>query len=93
MNSKQLANVLLKILGLSMCLYSIPGVFSETLLAFAPWRYSGVSSPTFNDTYLQQAITNALSFGIREVIEIGVGIFVILRSRKISEFLFKNEDE
>jgi hypothetical protein len=93
MKSKQLANVLLKILGLSMCLYAIPGVFSEITIAFTPLWFSNEGSSNLHDTFIRQALVNAVSFAAREVIEIGIGIFVIVKSRKISEFLFKNEAE
>jgi len=48
---------------------------------------------TLQDRLVHQAIASALSMTARGVIEIGIGILVIVESRKISDFLFKNEDE
>ena len=93
MKSKRLANVLIKILGLSMCLYAIPGFFSEILISAAPLWYTTVASSNFHDTLIHQTIANAVSFVVREVVELGIGIFIIVKSRKIAGFLFKSEDE
>jgi len=67
MRSKQLANVLIKILGLSLVVHGIPGVIGV-------W-YSSL----FN--------------GLQLVLLPALGIFLIVKSRVIAEFLFKNEDE
>ena len=67
MRSKQLANVLIKILGLSVLVHSIPGVLGV-------WYGS-----LFNS--LQQVIMPVL------------GIWLIVKSRDIAEFLFKNEED
>ena len=93
MNSKQLANVLIKILGLSMCLYAIPGFFSEILIFSSIfWSTTGAST-NFHDIMIHQAMTSAVSFAVREVVEIGIGLFLIVKSRMIAEFLFKREAE
>ena len=93
MNSKQLANVLIKILGLSMFLYAIPGFFSEILIFSSPfWSTTGASSNAY-DTMVHQVMRSAVSFAVREVVEIGIGLFIIVKSRKIAEFLFKREAE
>jgi hypothetical protein len=82
MKRRHLADVLLKILGLSMCLYNIP-IFFNLFLALAPaWHTAGSPSSTSHQT-----------INIREFIEIGIGIVVIVMSRKIAEFWFKNDDE
>jgi hypothetical protein len=92
MKSKQLANVLIKCLGLSMCLYAIPSVFS-LLIPIAPFWFTIAGPSTFHDTMLHQMIANAVSQAARIVVEIGLGLFIIVKSRKIAEFWFKNEDE
>ena len=67
MKSKQLANVLIKILGLSILVHDIPGVF----------------------TVLYSNLPNFLLLAV----SVALGIFLIVKSRAIAEFLFKNEDE
>jgi len=76
-----------------MCLYAIPGFFSEILISTAPLWYTTGASSNFHDTMIHQVMTNAVSFAAREVVEIGIGIFIIVKSRKIAEFLFKSEVE
>jgi hypothetical protein len=94
MKRKDLAEVLLKVLGVSMCLYAVPGIFSEILLALIPlWNSATPSSPAHDEAIIRSVTLNVISFGVREVVELGIGILVIVKSRKISEFLFKNEAE
>jgi hypothetical protein len=93
MKSKQLANVLIKVLGLSMCLYQIPSFFSDILMVLTPLWVSPSGSSDPHSIYIYQAIANAFSFAVHGILEFGLGIFVIIRSRMISEFLFKNEEE
>jgi hypothetical protein len=93
MKSKQLANVLLKILGLSMCLHTIPSFFSMISVAITPLWLSTAGSSAIQDRFIHQAIAGALSIAASGVIEIVIGILVIVKSRKIVEFWFKNEDE
>jgi hypothetical protein len=38
MKSKQLANVLIKIIGLYVCICAIPGIVSGIIIAFAPLK-------------------------------------------------------
>jgi hypothetical protein len=84
MKSKQLANVLIKIIGLYVCLCAIPslvvGICAVT---------SAVLAAPKSDNLLSYALPE----GIGAVIQVVVGIFLICKSRKISEFWFKNEDE
>ena len=65
MKSKQLANVLIKILGLSMLVHDIPGFLTVAYMSLA--------------NFLVLAVSAAL------------GVFLIVKSRDIAEFLFKNE--
>ena len=65
--------------------------FYEVLLVITTLWVPAVPSTTAHDTYGHQMFMNALSFGAREVVEIGVGIFVIVKSRKIAGFLIKDE--
>ncbi len=83
MKSKQLANVLIKILGLYVCLCAIPGFVSGFLLIFLPAMHM-----TWNDR-----LFGTLSYALGDVVRAVVGIIIITNSRKIAEFWFKaNED-
>jgi len=83
MKSKQLANVLIKILGLYICLCAIPGFVSGILLIF-----SSTLGVTWNEKFFSMG-----SYAIGDVVQAIVGIIIITKSRKIAEFWFKNEDE
>jgi hypothetical protein len=92
MKPKDLANVLLKILGLSMCLNAIPSFLTQPLMFLEPLLSLGSMSPATHDRFFHQTIANAISFAVSEAVKIGIGIYVVVKSRKISEFLFKNEE-
>jgi hypothetical protein len=91
MKRKDLADVLLKILGLSMCLNAIPGIFYQ-LVGLAPLWYLTPEPAATRDRLVHQIIVNVVSFTASDVVTIGFAIFIVVKSRKISEFLFKNED-
>jgi hypothetical protein len=82
MKSKQLANVLIKMLGLSLFIYAIPN-FAEGFFVMI----SGKPSADFV-TFLGISITALVA-----IVQIIVGIVIIAKSQKIADFLFKNEDE
>jgi hypothetical protein len=82
MKSKQLANVLIKIIGLYVCLCAIPGLATGVLAAFA-FHMGGTSD----------RLSSAFSYSIGDTVQAVVGIFLIIKSRKLAEFWFKNEDE
>jgi len=92
MKSKQLANVLIKILGLYFCLCAIPSVISGIVALFPSFvTPTGASQPIvgkINDI-LFRVLSLAIGYGVLAM----AGIFLIIKSRKISEFWFKNEDE
>jgi hypothetical protein len=81
MKSKQLANVLIKILGLSVCVHALPGLLSGIFSVFfsGPFQGGGV-------------FTRILLFVMGTGVEAVVGIFLIINSRKVAEFLFKGEE-
>jgi len=76
MKSKQLANVLIKILGLSLCTQSVMHGVSGILNILANSRM-----PFVWINFVSGAILAA------------IGISLIVKSRDVSGFLFKNEDE
>jgi hypothetical protein len=84
MKSKNLANVLIKIIGLYVCLCTIPGVISGLItLALHALAPDKLSEPMFR----------ILTYPIGDVVEAGVGVFLITKSRKLAEFWFKGDDE
>jgi multisubunit Na+/H+ antiporter MnhC subunit len=78
MNSKQLANVLIKILGLSLIAHGIPSLINGILFT------SDIRHSSFSAIWM---------IAILDLIPFAVGIFLIVRSRWITEILFKNEAE
>jgi hypothetical protein len=83
MKSKQLANVLIKIIGLYVCLCAIPGLVTG-ILALCLW-ISGM--PKLGEK------TYYFSFAIGDTVEALVGIFLIVKSRTLAEYWFKDETE
>jgi hypothetical protein len=79
MKTKQLANVLIKILGLSVFVHSIPGIITGL---FNILRASGVGSP--RDYWF---------YPVSSVVLAAIGIYLIVKSQDVSEFLFKSENE
>jgi hypothetical protein len=91
MNSKQLANVLIKILGLSIGIHAFPAsilaatsALEALIHAMQNVHPAGALFPNW---------TYSLSYLIQAVIEFAAGIFLIIRSRWITDILFKNEIE
>ena len=85
MKSKQLANVLIKIIGLYICLCAIPNLIAGILV--------GLSSLGWSKTDTTGIVMRMVSYSIGYAVQAVVGIFIIAKSRKVAEFFFKNEDE
>ena len=83
MKSKQLANVLIKVLGLSICVRAIPGFISGVLSAFISFGMSR------GEATFMRILASSVGAGV----EAAIGIFLIVKSRKIAEFLFKGEED
>jgi hypothetical protein len=83
MKSEQLANVLIKIIGLYVCLCAIPGFVSGILLIF---------SSVLGATWSEKIFTTG-AYAIGNVVQAGVGVCLIIKSRSLAEFWFKKEDE
>jgi hypothetical protein len=79
MTPKQLANVLIKILGLSLSIGSIPMLTIGLI-------------NTTQTGYGRQNLYNWLS-PLSSSIAIAIGIFLIIKSPTVAAFLFKNENE
>jgi hypothetical protein len=91
MNQKQLANVLLKVLGVSICVHGLPafalafiGAFEALIRAMQDSHATGSSFPNW---------TYSLSYWIQSVVVFVAGILLIIRSRWLVEKLFKDEQE
>ena len=80
MKSRQLANVLIKLLGLSVCLFAIPFALSGLSL----WLMGTPKSGSVTNTYAE-----ATGHAVQAV----VGIIIITLSDKIAGLMFKNRDE
>ena len=81
MKTKPLANVLIKILGLSLCVNAIPTIIQGMLYVLVQNR--GIGSPGGNWLY---------AF-FPYVVLPAIGIYLILKSQEVTEYLFKNEIE
>lgn len=80
MKSKQLANVLIKILGLSVCVHAVPNLI-DGLFNLTRARAGGVLPDMF------------WFYPVPSVVLLAIGIYLIVRSWNVAECLFKGEDE
>ncbi|MCX6895426.1 MAG: hypothetical protein NTZ16_08030 [Verrucomicrobia bacterium] len=83
MKSKQLANVLIKILGLSVLVHGVPSVITGLTGLFGMLQVRGGGSRS--DYFWLYPLSS--------VILVGFGIYLIVKSRDVAAFLFKDEDE
>ncbi len=83
MKSKQLANVLFKVLGFSVCLYAIPSCVSGVILELMRPPASGADIEALR----------MLAYPIGAGIQFVIGAAIIATSRTISGWLFKDDDE
>ena len=88
MNQKQLANVLITILGLSICVHGIPAIIAATIGGV------GFLIQAMRDGH-QNAFpmywTYSLTYFFQAVVEFVIGIYLIIRSRWLTDKLFKDE--
>jgi hypothetical protein len=84
MKSKQLANVLINVLGFYICLLAIPSCVSGILYGF-----SSLGTKTDTTGMAMRMGTYAIGAGVQAA----VGVVIIIKSRKIAGFWFKAEDE
>ena len=89
MNSKQLANVLIKILGLSICIHGFSaaivaaiGAGAALIHAMQNGHQAGTAFPYW---------TYSLTYLVQSTVEFAAGIFLIIRSRWVTDKLFKDE--
>jgi uncharacterized membrane protein len=79
MKSKQLANVLIKILGLSLFIYAILSIVAG-LLELGHLR-QGMQ---------WQFMLSPIEHGI---VQLAIGIYLMAKSRSLTGYLFKDDDE
>ncbi len=79
MKSKQLANVLIKILGLSVFVHSIPGIITGL---YNVVRVRGAGGP--GDFWF---------YPVSSLVLAAIGVYLIVKSRDVAAYLFKGEDE
>ena len=82
MKSKQLANVLIKLLGLSICIYAIPSCALGFFVMLSD------KSASKDITVLGISATAA-----EAVVQVIVGVVIISISQKIAGLMFKSDDE
>ena len=82
MKTKQLANILIKILGLSVLVHGIPSIVSGLL----PMLQAIGSNGNYHSNYYWV-------YPLSSVISVVIGIYLIVKSRDVTAFLFKDEDE
>lgn len=85
MKSKQLANVLIKILGLYICLLAVPSCVSAILY--------GILELLGAKTDITGMAMRMGTYAIGAAVQAAIGIVIIIKSQKISAFWFKNDDE
>jgi len=85
MKRRHLADVLLKILGLSVCLYAIPSLIIGIVYALILESDSKANSVL--------TLSNAFSIAVTDGFRVVIGIYLIAKSGKIAERWFKNEVE
>jgi len=81
MKTKQLANVLIKILGLSVVVHSVPAIMTGLINII---REASIASRSPRDYWFYPVLSLVLA---------ALGICLIVMSRCVADFLFKSEDE
>jgi len=79
MKTKQLANILIKILGLSVLIHSIPGIITGLYNAVRIRPMGGPGDWWF--------------YPVSSLVLAAIGIYLVVQSRRVTELLFKSEDE
>ncbi len=77
MKTKQLANILIKLLGLSVAIHSIPGIFSGL-------SYLGASDAI-------RVGARVWAYPVSSVVMAVIGIYLMIQSRRVAELLFKRD--
>ena len=86
MKTKQLANILIKILGLSAFIHSIPGLITGFYDAVRVQMAIEAGTHYFNTP-------SAWIYPISSLVMAAIGVYLIIQSRQVTELLFKSDDE
>ena len=81
MKTKQLANVLIKILGISQIV---------ELVSNSPVLASSIATLV---NVNQTGLPSTIYYGVGALLQIIIAFLLITKSKSIAEFLFKNEEE
>lgn len=87
MKSKQLANVLIKMLGLSICFYAIPTCVSGIIFALS--FPSGLPKTDQTEITVIRFMSSAVGAGVEALF----GMIIIAMSRKIAGWMFKSDED
>ena len=82
MKTKQLANILIKILGLSVLVHAIPSFINALIPMLQAIAHPVIA--IWNYYWLRP---------LADMVSVAIGIYLILKSRDVTAFLFKDEDE
>jgi len=82
MNTRQLTNVLIKVLGLSLIAHGIPAIISMAMTTLIEEGMGARTAGLFPSWVGQ----------IAPVATLIIGIILIVASRSIADFLFRNDD-
>ena len=82
MKTKRLANILIKILGLSALVHGIPSFVSGLLPML---QHIGSQDHVYWNYYW--------IYPLSSVVSVSIGIYLVVKSRDVAAFLFKDEDE
>jgi zinc transporter ZupT len=82
MKTKQLANVLIKILGLSVLVHAIPSFLTALLPMLQAIGFPERTAWNYYWLYL-----------LADVVSVAIGIYLIAKSRNVAAFLFKDEND
>lgn len=92
MKPKQLANILIKVLGLSFCAHGVPAVIAA-IVASLMSLINAMKDNVATDTHQMVWWGYSITYWVTSVIEFATGVFLIIRSRWFVEKLFKDEEE
>lgn len=90
MKPKQLANVLVRVLGLSLCAHAVPGVIVAVVNGAAQLIQAMHDGGGYGHN---SNLTLTLAYWLSSFAEFAIGLFLIFRSRLAVEKLFKDERE
>jgi hypothetical protein len=89
MKTKQLANILIKILGLSVFIHAIPGIIQGTYDAV---RIGMAMQAGMHEANYGGQI-NYWVYPFTSLVLAAIGIYLIIQSRHVTRLLFKSDDE